>query len=897
MKQKRATESELWTTDTGPMRSPVRTRTESKPWGDKRKDPGNLYFIDDGSAHYMSPPMKKRVRIADTQPESVTPAVTPDFLTFLGVSPRRSPRIATPPYAAPVTVAETVVPTVVTTSEVMAPEVTTPAVTMASIDTLVVLDTAIRALTALVEEVGPPDTDKDVEAVVSTVTDDVPASGDITTTLDESRPSGMRSPIAVEMAEAVQAVEIKTPETPESSEDDDKDVSGDEVTPVHHPTTPLGTPPKLTTLRTVTDYEEISDDENEMDEVLQPVGLPVPNFPSVERDAALREHLPFMCFSAEVCKFIVNDPCFESLDRELAYRAERRDARIVATEQQLLPEDPRWYSVYESYRQRYPRQVVDDILDSKAIDISISEWNVEEFRRNIDLPITTVASDYRSMLGLSSPASSQISFTEPLDITKATEGVGYHQAGHPSTGGKVPKRKLLKQKLADTLQTFSSDEGFLPEVAPTTRSTRINLDLMEIPTSLVLGTEVSLKQQKKKKKKTPGRRQKVSPQRRDDAGTTENPMERTDVLDTALLQSTVSITDASIPEDDTISSVATAVNVEAVPDAEAVPEAEAAPETVTVPDAEAVPETETLEALIMPGTSKFIERMHNVDQESTFSSAEIRDKTFGIVRDAAGNVIPRSDAEERVWQIYTGTANYTSGDAVPALYFIREGATAPAPAPTPVPVTTSSVSSETISSITTTADADQPFAAPMRMHYTRHNKELTSDEIVALRKEEKAKEDQWYKTHSKQRKAGGGLKKFETKSSTTPGARSGPGSGRSGPPAPVSQSSVGSARKPARHRPGIVALQEIRRYQKSTELLCRKKPFSRLIREVCDQFRVNMRWQMYAILALQEAAEYFLVGLMEDTNLCAIHAKRVTIMPKDIQLARRIRGIKGPHAP
>ncbi|CAL8287496.1 hypothetical protein WMY93_007340 [Mugilogobius chulae] len=78
---------------------------------------------------------------------------------------------------------------------------------------------------------------------------------------------------------------------------------------------------------------------------------------------------------------------------------------------------------------------------------------------------------------------------------------------------------------------------------------------------------------------------------------------------------------------------------------------------------------------------------------------------------------------------------------------------------------------------------------------------------------------------------------------------------------------TGGVKKPHRYRPGTVALREIRRYQKSTELLIRKLPFQRL-----------------------EASEAYLVGLFEDTNLCAIHAKRVTIMPKDIQLARRIRG-------
>ena len=81
-----------------------------------------------------------------------------------------------------------------------------------------------------------------------------------------------------------------------------------------------------------------------------------------------------------------------------------------------------------------------------------------------------------------------------------------------------------------------------------------------------------------------------------------------------------------------------------------------------------------------------------------------------------------------------------------------------------------------------------------------------------------------------------------------------------------------------------------RKYQKSTELLIRKLPFQRLVREIAQDFKTDLRFQSSAVLALQEAAEAYLVGLFEDTNLAAIHAKRVTIMPKDIQLARRIRG-------
>lgn len=90
---------------------------------------------------------------------------------------------------------------------------------------------------------------------------------------------------------------------------------------------------------------------------------------------------------------------------------------------------------------------------------------------------------------------------------------------------------------------------------------------------------------------------------------------------------------------------------------------------------------------------------------------------------------------------------------------------------------------------------------------------------------------------------------------------------------------------------GERALQEIRTYQKSTDLLIRRLPFARLVREIqLELAQVPFNWQGSAILALQEASEAHLVALFEDSNLCAIHGKRVTIMPKDMQLARRIRG-------
>ena len=113
----------------------------------------------------------------------------------------------------------------------------------------------------------------------------------------------------------------------------------------------------------------------------------------------------------------------------------------------------------------------------------------------------------------------------------------------------------------------------------------------------------------------------------------------------------------------------------------------------------------------------------------------------------------------------------------------------------------------------------------------------------------------------------------------------------------VGTSVSGGVKKPHRYKPGTVALQEIRRYQKSTELLIRKLPFQRLVREITQELRdgfgdntPDFRFQSSALGALQEAAEAYLVSLFEDTNACATHAKRVTIQDKDIELARRLRG-------
>jgi histone H3 len=93
-----------------------------------------------------------------------------------------------------------------------------------------------------------------------------------------------------------------------------------------------------------------------------------------------------------------------------------------------------------------------------------------------------------------------------------------------------------------------------------------------------------------------------------------------------------------------------------------------------------------------------------------------------------------------------------------------------------------------------------------------------------------------------------------------------------------------------RFRPGTVALRQIRRYQKSTELLLRKAPFQRLLREVAQSQKEGLRWSASAVAAIQEATESYIIGLLSDANLAALHARRVTAMPRDLQLARRLRG-------
>ena len=105
--------------------------------------------------------------------------------------------------------------------------------------------------------------------------------------------------------------------------------------------------------------------------------------------------------------------------------------------------------------------------------------------------------------------------------------------------------------------------------------------------------------------------------------------------------------------------------------------------------------------------------------------------------------------------------------------------------------------------------------------------------------------------------------------------------------------STGGVKKPSyRYRPGTVSLSEIRRFQQSTELLIRKLPFQRLVKEVAQSYQSDLRFQSTAILALQEAAEDYLVRMFEQVNVCAIHAGRVTIQVKDIHLWRRMTGYK-----
>ncbi|XP_055606026.1 uncharacterized protein LOC129754927 [Uranotaenia lowii] len=152
--------------------------------------------------------------------------------------------------------------------------------------------------------------------------------------------------------------------------------------------------------------------------------------------------------------------------------------------------------------------------------------------------------------------------------------------------------------------------------------------------------------------------------------------------------------------------------------------------------------------------------------------------------------------------------------------------------------------------------------------YTEHAKRKTvtaMDVVYALKRQgrtlyvalHKRNDESMARTKQTARKSTGG--KAPRKQLATKAAR------KSAP-------ATGGVKKPHRYRPGTVALREIRRYQKSTELLIRKLPFQRLVREIAQDFKTDLRFQSSAVMALQEASEAYLVGLFEDTNLCAIHA-------------------------
>lgn len=138
---------------------------------------------------------------------------------------------------------------------------------------------------------------------------------------------------------------------------------------------------------------------------------------------------------------------------------------------------------------------------------------------------------------------------------------------------------------------------------------------------------------------------------------------------------------------------------------------------------------------------------------------------------------------------------------------------------------------------------------------------------------------------TKSSSSSGGKKIIGGRKSKTPQRRSAPVAG-------------GAPRAKRRYRPGTLALKEIRKYQRSSDLLLRKLPFCRLVRQLCQDHFARpgevYRWRGEALEALQHAAEDYLVKLFEDANLCAIHSRRVTVMVRDIQLARRIKGPTHP---
>lgn len=97
--------------------------------------------------------------------------------------------------------------------------------------------------------------------------------------------------------------------------------------------------------------------------------------------------------------------------------------------------------------------------------------------------------------------------------------------------------------------------------------------------------------------------------------------------------------------------------------------------------------------------------------------------------------------------------------------------------------------------------------------------------------------------------------------------------------------------KKTRHfKPGTVALREVKRYQKTSGFLIASLPFERLVREVAQDFKADLRFSRSAVALIQLITEHYLVGILEESVLVAISAKRVSVQPKDVHLVRRIRG-------
>lgn len=110
------------------------------------------------------------------------------------------------------------------------------------------------------------------------------------------------------------------------------------------------------------------------------------------------------------------------------------------------------------------------------------------------------------------------------------------------------------------------------------------------------------------------------------------------------------------------------------------------------------------------------------------------------------------------------------------------------------------------------------------------------------------------------------------------------------------QGTQGEGSKKMRKRPGAMALREIRKYQRSTDTVIRRLGFQRLVRDIAQQIVPEAKFQQSSLKVIQECTEMYLCRLFEDSQLCTLHAKRVTVFVKDMALAKRIRGDRyGPE--